>query len=177
LFREATCAAPLACAVACSCRQDVVARVASLLELSCAGKSPEPPFEALAQVGAGAVEADLAGLWGARLLMASEAVSRWRKGPRVRRQFALEPLVSAIEASGNRPVMLDVELEGCELEVGALQGLQVGDVVRLSHGLQSPASVRHAGMSFCSAYLGRRGGRKAVELAGRARPAAGEVAR
>jgi hypothetical protein len=176
LFPGVVAPGPLACSVAGACRRDAIERIATLLGLACVDERAEAPAAALTRVGSGAVEADLAAPPGARLLVGPEVAARWRKG-RKQQLRPREVLVAATEAATNESLLLQVELDGCELEVGALQGLQVGDVVRLDHGLQTPASVRHGGEPLCNAYLGRRGNRKAVELAGRLHPAPGRVPR
>jgi flagellar motor switch protein FliM len=107
--------------------------------------------------------------------MVPELAARWRMTSNRRLPQSRDALVVATAALAERPLELHVELEGCELDVGALQDLQVGDVVRLAHGLDRPVCVRHAGASLCHAYIGRRGNRKAVELAGRLQPASGDV--
>ncbi|MDB5858696.1 MAG: hypothetical protein JWQ76_2385, partial [Ramlibacter sp.] len=82
LFPDAADPGPLARAFASSCRQDAMARVAALLGLSCGEECAVPPFAALAQVGSGAVEADLSAPLAARLLLRADLAARWRTGPR-----------------------------------------------------------------------------------------------
>lgn len=90
----------------------------------------------------------------------AETATRPRAGsqklPRVRLDQALSGL----------PVALRVMLEGTELNLGQLQGLQVGDVVPLEHLLDAPARLVAAdGAPVCHGWLGQRAGRIAVELA------------
>jgi hypothetical protein len=176
LFPAAT-FGPLAHAVADACRLDGIARIASLLGLTSLEDTDGAPSAALARVGSGAVEAVLHAPLGERLLLGPEAAARWRRSAHDQAPPVREPLASATAALASRSLAVQVELEGCELEVGVLRDLQVGDVVRLEHGLQSPATLRHAGAPLCRGYLGRQGNLKAVELAGRVHPAAGEVPR
>lgn len=76
------------------------------------------------------------------------------------------PLVSVADALNNAPFPLQVHLEGCELEFGVLQDLQVGDLLRVTHRLETAATVRTPeGRTLFRGYLARRHGRKAVELA------------
>ena len=64
------------------------------------------------------------------------------------------------------PMRLRVQLEACELDVGSLRELQVGDVLRLRHRIEMPAWVHTAGGDpLFSGFLVRSRGRKAVELA------------
>ena len=66
------------------------------------------------------------------------------------------PLVHAMAA---RPLAISIELSGVELDLGALQSLQIGDVVVLAQRLDEPmlARSRDGGAPLCSAFLGRRG--------------------
>lgn len=75
-------------------------------------------------------------------------------------------LVSVASAMADAPMRLRVQLQGCELDLGSLRGLQVGDVLRLRHRIEEPASVRTAGGdALFNGFLVRSRGRKAVELA------------
>lgn len=79
-------------------------------------------------------------------------------------------LVSPEAAMSGQILTLKVELDACELDIGTLQSLRIGDVVPLSHPLDAPARVLAAGdQHVCDAYLGKQGSRKAAELA-RSRP-------
>jgi flagellar motor switch/type III secretory pathway protein FliN len=175
LFRDASSTGMLARAVAAGCRQDAIKRVASLLGLACAAGDAPPPSALLARAGSGAVEALVTAAPGLRLLLAPEVAAKWCRGTGARLPDQRERLAAATSALAAFPVRLHVGLEGCELELAALQGLQVGDVVRLDHSLATPVAVRNGKEHFCHAYLGRRGNRKAVELAGRLQPAGREV--
>lgn len=76
------------------------------------------------------------------------------------------PVQSVAQAATSRRVHVQARLAECTLEMGALLGLQPGDVVRLDHTLSAPLFV-HApgGALLCSGFLVARAGRKAVELA------------
>ena len=177
LFPGAVRCGPLAHAMAESCRRDAVQRIADWLGLACGEADGGLPDAGLGCHGSGAVEAALPFPLAARLVLSAEVAARCMTGPGNRpSRPKLEPLVPATTALARSPLGLSVELQGCEIDVGALQALQVGDVVCLEHQLHAPATVRHAGASLCSAYIGRRGGCKAVELAGCLQPAAGEPA-
>lgn len=154
----------LARAVIDGCQDDLVARIAGFAGLVCrAGSSAPDP--GLARFASGTLDVDFPAPLNARLRIGPGIAARWNVMQRTVAGRRLEPLATVLAALGNHPLTLDLELEGCELEVGALQGLQIGDVVRLGHGLHRPAAFRHAGAPVCNAYLGRRGIRKAVELA------------
>lgn len=78
------------------------------------------------------------------------------------RRCELVPLESAI---ARQLVRLKVELHACELDLGTLQALHVGDVVQLPHALDVPVQVLSAERQLlCAGYLGRLGSRKAIEL-------------
>ncbi len=74
------------------------------------------------------------------------------------------PVLAAIAA---RSVTLRVELAPVEVDLGTLQSLRVGDVLTLPHRLEQPLDL-HApdapATVACTAYLGSRDGRRAVEL-------------
>jgi hypothetical protein len=164
LFSGAGPFGPLSRAVAQACRQDLHGRLAKLLGVSASTGASTPPGY-LAHAGSGVLEARLSGPLQGCLRIAPEAAARWRVSSRHPVVRNAPPLVPATTALAMRPVALDVQLEGCELEVGVLQGLQVGDIVCLEHALERPASVRHADATLCGAFLGRRQGHMAVELA------------
>ncbi len=74
------------------------------------------------------------------------------------------PVLAAIAA---RTVTLRVELAPVEVDLGTLQSLRVGDVLTLPHRLEQPLDVRTPDAPAavaCTAYLGSRDGRRAVEL-------------
>ncbi|MDB5874608.1 MAG: hypothetical protein JWQ07_4050 [Ramlibacter sp.] len=73
-------------------------------------------------------------------------------------------LISLNQAIAQRGLTLKVQLAPCELDIGTLESLQVGDVVPLAHPLESPLRVSVNGAPVCAAYLGRRGEHKAIEL-------------
>lgn len=57
-----------------------------------------------------------------------------------------------------------VELVGCEINLGDLQAVAVGDVLRLPHRLSEPMLVKVGDTPVCAAHLGRRADSRAVEL-------------
>jgi hypothetical protein len=57
------------------------------------------------------------------------------------------------------------ELEPVELSLGAVRALRIGDVVELTHLLDSPILAKIAsGHLLCEAYLGKAGSHRAIEL-------------
>ncbi|TFY97075.1 FliM/FliN family flagellar motor C-terminal domain-containing protein [Ramlibacter humi] len=160
----------LAGEVADACAGDVTRRLAAILMLGTGGVS-QSPMPGLGQPWSGALYAELPGTPGWRLLIGPGAVSAWcrQAGLLVDTSPAAAPrdaLCSTADALAARKLALDVRLSGCELDLGALQGLRVGDVVRLGHGLQEPVRLVDAeGCSVFGGYLVARQGRMAVELA------------
>lgn len=79
-------------------------------------------------------------------------------------------LVSVPEVVEGRPARLSVHLAAVELDLGTLQSLAVGDVIRLPHRLADPAHVRvdmgdaSTHTLPCGAHLAQRGGRLVAEL-------------
>lgn len=82
-------------------------------------------------------------------------------------------LTPVLQAIGQEPLSFQVELLPAELSLGDLESLRVGDVLTLPHRLETPLTVRSnsgdGGHSSplaptCLAFLGARGGRRAIEL-------------
>lgn len=75
------------------------------------------------------------------------------------------PLTSLKLALANQILRLRVELNDVELDLGSLQSLAEGDVIRLPHLLSQALSVHMEGhRGICAAYLGQTNGMRAVEL-------------
>jgi flagellar motor switch/type III secretory pathway protein FliN len=69
------------------------------------------------------------------------------------------------EALAEHKLRIQAELAGCELDLGELENLRVGDIVPLAHPLDEPLLVSAAAEGpFCAAFLGRAAGSKAIEL-------------
>jgi len=97
-----------------------------------------------------------------RALLAAQgsdaAATRHSEVPRT----MLTPLAQALAA---RKLPIRVELAPCELDLGSLQGLRVGDIIPLPHSLDAPLLVSTAqDVPVCSGFLGRHAGFKAIEL-------------
>ena len=79
-----------------------------------------------------------------------------------------------MHALADRKVSLRIELSSCELDLGCLEGLHVGDIVPLAHSLDAPLRVSTAqGTRICEGYLGRQAGVKVIELVREASPGHG----
>jgi hypothetical protein len=152
---------PVVQAVEAERERDVQARIASALQLEPASAPCLLPDTVWSR-WSGALVAQIPG--GCSLLLEAGVVRRLL-GPPVSRpaRRALVPVDAAMAA---RPLRVEVELDGCELPLGELAGLQLGDVLRLRHPVDHPARVRHAGADFLfHAWLARSRGRRAVEFA------------
>ena len=73
-------------------------------------------------------------------------------------------LAPVVEGISQLAVRASVELAGCEIDLGDLQALKVGDILRVPHALEQPMLVQVGDRPVCAAYLGRRGNSRAVEL-------------
>lgn len=73
--------------------------------------------------------------------------------------------VSVLEAIRSSKVKLAVTMQGCEVDLGQLQALRVGDIVTLQHRLDQALSVVDSKQELvCEAFIGTSRGLKAVEL-------------
>lgn len=156
---------PLLEEIGAACWSDLIGRMRVALRLT--GGEPQSPSASATAPWSGSLVVGLP--HGSRLLLGGalvqsmvdavpatpDACARGRM-PRV-------PVERALAASG---VELHVQLQGCELAVGSLRDLQIGDVVRLGHRLDAPAAVMLPdGTPLFSGFLARSRGRKTVELA------------
>lgn len=74
-------------------------------------------------------------------------------------------LVPVLAALSGENLSVSVELSPLELDLGALSGLRVGDVVRVPHTLETPLLVRlNEGAPLFQGFLGRLDEHKALEL-------------
>jgi hypothetical protein len=156
--------------VLAACEEDWLARVSVALRVERADPSAVSKEPACHSFWAGWVRADLP--LQACVLMNAEAVDMVLRsgGEDIGRGKATRErglaLVTLADALADASIALHVHLEGCEVDVGVLQELQLGDVVRVRHRLEEPATVRSAaGEVLFAGYLARRRGHKAVELA------------
>lgn len=160
--------APLAASVCSTAAADCVSALLDALGLQpcMPGSSPEAE---LFQPWSGAVLVSLAA--GAssslRLLLTSScaaqlaaAVSAATHARAVRRGG----LIPVEAACADRQVMVRASLCGCELDLGMLAGLRVGDVIPLPHPLEAPLHLTLAGETVSAGFLGRQGRAKAIEL-------------
>ncbi|MBC5785106.1 FliM/FliN family flagellar motor switch protein [Ramlibacter sp. USB13] len=147
-------------AVARRCAEDAQARIASLLRLEWSAE-PGAPADAVWSYWSGAVIARLPGQ-GVLLLEAGLVRAVLGVAARARTEQPVVPLHDAISPGALR---VQVELAGCELPLGEVTGLQLGDVIRLQHPVGVAARVCHEGTVLCDGWLARSRGRRAIELA------------
>lgn len=166
LFRGAAQLTPLIEEISGACWSDALSRMRSSLALPDVGPYAAPAASTLS-AWSGAVVVSLP--FRARLLLAAGAVPKLvaeARGAPAARPVASRPLLGIPEAIGERALRIEVHLEGCDIEIGALQDLQLGDVLRLRQALDKPASVSVAdGVPVFRGFLVRSRGRKAIELA------------
>jgi hypothetical protein len=74
-------------------------------------------------------------------------------------------LIPVEHACAPQPLKAEIRLACCELDLGTLASLRVGDIIPLAHSLESALDVVVEGQVLCAGYLGRRGNSKAIELA------------
>ncbi len=77
------------------------------------------------------------------------------------------PLIALSQALADVPVVLPIEIGRVELDVASLISLGIGDVVRLPASVDAPLEIRNeSGTTLFNAYLGKRNGSVALEVAG-----------
>lgn len=157
---------PATAAVVKACRTDAQKRLAESLRLDSGTQGlPAAPSPAAWMRWSGAVH--LALPYRGSLLLEAELVARVVAEPSPAiADRSCESLVPLPQALAPVSLPLQVALEGCELGVGELLGLQAGDVLRLAHRVDAPAVVRDgAGRTMFGGWLAASSGRLAVELA------------
>lgn len=153
---------PVAAAVLHSCRRDLLARLRAAGRWLAPGDAI-PPTVAAAPPWSGRVVVILP--LGMTLLLDAGAM-RQLLGDEAGRRLAPQPAVTSVAAALARSRLgVRVRLEGCEMALGSLKDLRLGDVLRLGHRVGAPALVEAQGCCAFGGFLVRSGGRKAVELA------------
>lgn len=170
LFAELPSTVDLATHVTAECHADALQRLAVVLGAEVGQEPPATPFPSSGvRTGSGALRVGFEGAPIAGLLLSGAATQVWR----ARRALATAPrtaqrgeaLCAPATAIGERPVAMHAEIAGCELELGTLQALQVGDVLRLRHPLRDPATVSDtSGTPLFCGHLGQLRGAMALEL-------------
>ena len=159
---------PAVRSVAARATEDWRTRVAAALRLAPVSDG-SGPAGAVWLSWSGALIAELPG---SCMVLLEAGVVRGVLG-RAASETARAPLVAVTEAMATRSLRVHVELDGCDLPLGELTGLRLGDVLRLRHSVGAPARVCHApaGPLF-DGWLARSRGRRAIELAvrGQERP-------
>jgi hypothetical protein len=108
------------------------------------------------------------------LLLNSEAVNQLmvgyeQKPANLAQDARLPPPVGVVAALADKAVRVRVGLAPCELDLGALCGLRIGDIIPLPHLLDTALTVSVGGDPVCTGFLGRQGAARAVELVREAR--------
>ena len=134
--------------------------------------SEQPPTAPLFKPWSGAVVVSLGceSAGGQLLLLDAQAVNQLMVGSEqhlarpVPRDAPPPPPVAVMAAMADKTVRVQVALAPCELDLGALCGLRVGDVIPLPHSLDTALTVSVGGDAVCTGFLGRQGASRAVEL-------------
>lgn len=166
--RAGTARTPLASAIAAEAAEQLLCAVCGALRLDRSVQSAQPDA-GIFQPWSGAVAVSIA--WGKatrlRLLLdgntAARLVAEPVAGPSGR-QGRREALVAVRDACAGHRLSLQVSFSPCELELGALRSLQIGDIVPFPHTLDTPLHVSLAGERVCRAFLGKRRDAVAIEL-------------
>jgi hypothetical protein len=163
LFGAAPVSSPIARHVVAACIASLQLRLSGLVAGSPHGHRPVPAPQALA-AWSGWVCVTLSA--GGMVLLDDRSARALMAPVRVPRR---EPLRTMVEALGGSGITLQVQLHACELDLGSLQDLRPGDVLRVPHSLDDPAAVVDAdGRAVLRGLLVRSGSRKAIELTSRA---------
>jgi hypothetical protein len=146
------------------CVADAAARLAASLGIVPAAATDERPDSHHVLPWSGAVVFEQSGDgWRFLLLLLASAIEPVGAGA----PSLVRPGVTSLtDAMHDRRMTLQVRLQGCSLDLGALSGLRIGDVVRLEHPVEQPTALtdRHGRPCF-EGHLARHGDRKTVVLA------------
>ncbi len=169
LFAELPSTIDLARRVTSECHADALQRLAVVIGLEVIQQPLTPVLAADVRTGSGALRVRFECAPIAGLLLSGAATQLWRARRALsmgqRAPGRVDTLCGPATAIGERPVAMHAELAGCELDLGTLQALQVGDVLRLRHSLRDPATVSdEAGTRLFSGHLAQRHGAMALEL-------------
>jgi hypothetical protein len=169
LWGSAASIGPIAARMVEACRADLPARLCTLLQIeAAAGVAPKlaQPAGAWSGLVCASFDSRVRLLLDAPLVLGvlrSRAPELAPRAGSAGTRTALMPVTTAVAAMR---LPLRARLADCELNLASLQDLRVGDVVPLPHRLDAPLLVRDARDEIVfGAYLARRGGSKALELA------------
>ena len=166
---------PVASAVVRQANSELLGAVRDRLGLGLSS-SEIAPSASLFRPWSGAVVVSLGSeiAGGHLMLLNPEAVNQlivgYQQKPAALPQDAqLPPPVAVIVALADKRVTVQVGLAPCELDLGALCGLRIGDIIPLPHLLDTALTVSVGGDPLCTGFLGRQGAARAVELVREAR--------
>ena len=168
---------PLAGELAASAWQDLLEALASVLPAGAPVAAGDITDVERAWSGAVRIDVDLRGAGPASrfCLRLNEALAAAWCAPATKASDARPAphravLAELAEVVAPRPVRVSVHLALVELDLGTLQSLAVGDVIRLPHRLDDPLHVgvdlgdEPSRTPLCRAHLAQRDGRLAAEL-------------
>lgn len=168
LWQAEAASGPIANSVLDACHEDLLGRVCSLIGASRVSDGIECPR---LRLGAWSGSVLVTVPSGPRLLFEAAAVARLLRSAQQERSHdtaagrALPPIMGVTQALRSRRLVTRVLLAGCDLQLGALQDLRPGDVVRLQHRLDTPVTVTDASdRPLFAGFLARSRGRRAIQL-------------
>ncbi len=155
--------------------EDYLGRLTDLLSSARVDISAGVPPQNLFKTWSGAVQLEIQWCGVKLVLVLSQACVEQLLGPdvlaesenkrRLSRTAPTSKLLSIAQAVQHKKVRIRVELSSCDIELGNLQQIQVGDVIPLPHGLEQALQVKFAsGDALCLAFLGTRATKKAIEV-------------
>lgn len=164
LFAGCGSTAALALGASAACHEDRAGRLAGALRLErpLAGETPGAPP---AGRWSGTVVATLP--CGSQLLADAGLLADVCDAP-PRPAAPATALVPAFAAAAPRVMRVQARLSDCTLDLGSLQGLQLGDLVRFDHRIDAPLLLHpcDGGAPLFRGFLAGHRGFKAVELSG-----------
>lgn len=85
--------------------------------------------------------------------------------PSAKRKTTLPPLEQALAQIQNKPIKLSAFLGEAEIDIGTLQTISIGDVIRLDTPIDKPVHLAtETGVSLCKGYLGTSDNHKSLQL-------------
>lgn len=153
-----------------ACIDDARLRLAQALDLAPARSDGVPP---LRRRDSWSGEVGVLLPFGGSLLLNAEAVEACLRhggsvppSPCTPRPAGASVAMPLLLAASEQRLPVHAQLASCEVDLGVLQDLQPGDVLRIPHRLDAPLQVRaESGATLFNGYLASSRGRKVLELA------------
>lgn len=127
----------------------------------------QAPTEAHPETGNGAIHAQLhfSGISLPMIIPGSLAETALR-GDKVQKSAAAStPLTDPITMILNKPISLTAILGQAQIDIGTLQSIAIGDVIRVQTRIDQPATLAtREGITLCQGYVGSRNNYKSLQL-------------